>query len=284
MEGDKEKAKGVLRDIPHDDGHVEGAPTEVIPQADTEAEQREMELAFPLIDAQQERWIQYLKQKGWTPPPNPEGAWVDPGPSDAKPSPLSPMSRPEAPKPVINTTPASTPISTLNIPKSNLPRLEKFDGEDYIDDWLLRFNQHAKLHGWTPEQQVVILPLHLTGIAQQWHTMWLRGRLHLQTDLPQLITALKEQFKPIEDKTYWRRALQQRKQAPGEEVMKFSIAFNSLCQKANPYLEDADKCAMFIEALQEDIQTLMMVKMPKTYIEAVQEARKLEAVVQNRTQ
>ena len=83
----------------------------------------------------------------------------------------------------------------------NLPPMPRFTGEDIqsdndnFDRWIEHFEERAKLAGWTEEQRVYQLKVHLEKIALQAFQMLPEGD---KTSYTAAVEALKKRFQPVD--------------------------------------------------------------------------------------
>ena len=158
---------------------------------------------------------------------------------------------------------------------------EPFDGESSWEDWQLHFQNVAIVNGWTDEQKLQWLRVHLTGRAQRtFHRLPEASRASYED----ATAALQERFEPTSRKTRYQAEFETRRKKKSEGWADFADDLRSLADKAFPDLQlEARECLAVRAYLQqlEQPQVAFSVKQsgPKTLDEAVAATLEMESYV-----
>ena len=119
----------------------------------------------------------------------------------------------------------------------NLPSLARYTGEgtDAVDDgferWLERLQERAKFAGWTKEEHLYQLKIHLDKTALDVFQMLPE---HERSTLESAVAALKKRFRPADIEELRGLEFHHRAQGPTETIEKLGLSIQQLGRKAFP--------------------------------------------------
>lgn len=153
-------------------------------------------------------------------------------------------------------------------------RMPTFSGDG--DDpaiFLQQFRNFVTLSKWSDEQALLVFPLCLTRNAE----IWFYGLApNSYSSLQELVALFTSRFISSSDNFRLRQELKQRKQLPGETVAVFAADIRRRCHRLA--LSEDDMLHYFLDGLRSDIQSFVILKEPKTFVEAEGYARMKSSV------
>eukprot|EP00794_Sanderia_malayensis_P010464 gene10464-biopygen7630 len=179
----------------------------------------------------------------------------------------------------------ATPAVQENIrenarPQRTIVDIQTFSGKDEEDiaEWLIRWEVAANANNWTPQQQLTMMPVYLTGRAGR---LFWRFPENVRNSLEELKDSLDETFNTEEKRYLARQKLHEIKQGSKESVIEFSERVDKLVMKGHDGLDSAaqkDRIASecFIKGLRQEIKETVWEKCPNSFQEAVQSAERRE--------
>ena len=165
----------------------------------------------------------------------------------------------------------------------NLPTLHPFTGEEDLNDddvferWLERFEERAKLTGWTEEQKLYQLKSHLAKTALQVFRVLPNSE---QSKYDDAVRSLKKRFRSVDIEEL--RGLEFHQKTQGEETIEqLGIDLQKLSRKAFPTLKGKELDILlkgrFFQALHVKWQRKLNAPKPsETFSELYDRARMLE--------
>ena len=159
-----------------------------------------------------------------------------------------------------------------------IPTLPNFSGDSSVEDFIARFENHAKHCQWTEEERSFHLRNSLQGVAAQ--VLW---RLAESASSADVISRLKTRFGQPHQEQRFRAELKARRRRPGESIQSLANDLYYLAERGYPKERDDEAWGdilkdLFITALNDPkLRMEVLMRQPKTMDEAADFATQIEA-------
>ncbi len=171
----------------------------------------------------------------------------------------------------LNPVPGLTPAASRE--------LESYDGRLGVlfSDWLERFTVVAEAQGWNAERRCNVLPVYLKGAA---YTAWKNMPAIDKIDYNRLRQGLLERLQPAYATRFIQKEFSARRQRTDEPVIEFAYELERLVNAGFPNLPEQNKneflLTNFIDKLNQQLKTLVMLFDPATFVLAREKAQQIE--------
>jgi len=159
-----------------------------------------------------------------------------------------------------------------------VPPLPSFSGDGSVDDFVARFQNHAKHCGWTEEERLFHLRNSLQGVAAQ--VLW---RLADTARSDDVLSRLKTRFGQPHQELRFRAELKARRRRPGESIQSLANDLYYLAERGYPKEHNDGAWSdilkdIFVTALCDPkLRMEVLMRQPKTMDEAADVATQIEA-------
>ena len=159
--------------------------------------------------------------------------------------------------------------------QSGLFRQAPFCGgpNENVHEWLTKFERLSKFYNWSNAKKLGALPLLLGGTALAWFQTLPDETIN---DFATLTDELKTRFGAQNLEFIFRQELYARKQGQNEPLSMYTEDVIRKCQRLS--LSDNDMMNVFINGLNNEIKTHVILNQPKSFAEAENLARLRNAV------
>lgn len=172
---------------------------------------------------------------------------------------------------------SATTSSTMPPHRLHLPPPPPFTGTGQEPEaWLSTLRRVGPAQGWRPEDDTLVIPALLTGIAAVWYDQLDDAT---KSDASALRKALVSAFGRSGGAASAREELHLRRQRPSESVTELAVAVGDLCYRADPKMTAADRVQHFVQACNAELRRLLAATLPAsvTWDQAVTAAKRIEA-------
>ena len=159
--------------------------------------------------------------------------------------------------------------------QSSLFKPRPFSGSpsEDVNEWLSKFERFSRFYSWSNAKKLGAVSLLLDGAALAWY--------HTQSDetkgnFTNLTDGLKERFGPQTLEFLFRQELYSRKQGENEPLSLYTEDIIKKSQRLS--ITDKDMLNIFINGLQNDLKSHVILNQPKTFAEAENLARLRDSV------
>lgn len=159
-----------------------------------------------------------------------------------------------------------------------IPPLPNFSGEGSVEDFISRFENHAKHCQWTEEERSFHLRNSLQGVAAQ--VLW---RLAEHARSEEVLSRLRTRFGQPHQEQRFRAELKARRRRPGESIQSLANELYYLAERGYPKERDDEAWSdilkdIFITALNDPkLRMEVLMRQPKNMDEAADIATQIEA-------
>ena len=159
--------------------------------------------------------------------------------------------------------------------QSGLFRQAPFCGgpNENVNEWLTKFERLSKFYNWSNAKKLGALPLLFGGTALAWFQTLPDETIN---DYATLIDELKTRFGAQNLEFIFRQELYARRQGQNEPLSMYTEDVIRKCQRLS--LSDNDMMNVFINGLNNEIKTHVILNQPKSFAEAENLARLRHAV------
>ena len=159
--------------------------------------------------------------------------------------------------------------------QSGLFRQAPFCGgpNENVHEWLTKFERLSKFYNWSNAKKLGALPLLLGGTALAWFQTLPDETIN---DFATLTDELKTRFGAQNLEFIFRQELYARKQGQNEPLSMYTEDVIRKCQRLS--LSDNDMMNVFINGLNNEIKTHVILNQPKSFAEAENPSRLRNAV------
>jgi len=156
------------------------------------------------------------------------------------------------------------------------PAIPLYTGLTDPVEWLARFHRVGLASGWRPEDDAMVLPSFLDGMAAVWYDQQPED---VKTSSERLRDALVSTFGNANSSAAAREELYVRYQRPSESVTEYAIAVADLCRRADPRMSPADRVYFLRRGLKPELRNLIAAATTgdPTWDDVVTAARRIEA-------
>ena len=142
-----------------------------------------------------------------------------------------------------------------------------------VQEWLAKFERFAKFYSWGNVKKLSVIVLLLEGPALTWFQTLPEATAN---SFPDLVNALKERFGATNIDFILRQELYARKQGHLEALASYTEDIIKRCQRLA--INDNDLMNIFINGLNGELKSHVILNQPKSFLEAENLARLRDAV------